>query len=57
VGVVNLQSRGSGDIGGSLGMTSHRLPTVTITVFAVLQVFHTDRRTGGIGLEKGGTMH
>jgi len=49
------------DIGplSSSGTTSYRLPIVTIglslTVFAVLRMFQTDRQTDGIGLAIGGT--
>jgi len=45
----------------SPGSTSYRLPIVSIglslTVFAVLRIFQTDRRMDGIGLAIGGTMH
>jgi len=60
-GVANLQFGGTGGRMGSEmgplsspGTTSYRLPTVTIglslTVFAVLRVFQTDKQTDGIGL-------
>ena len=40
----------------SLGMTSHRLPIaiigLSLTIFAVLRMFETDRKMGGIRLAK-----